>query len=81
MFSKPDCPPCNAIKPMIAELKEDYSHHTWIHVDITNDPNQYTQKFGITNVPCMVLVKNDEFVIGSWKGTQLLGYLSLLKKA
>jgi thioredoxin-like negative regulator of GroEL len=80
MFSSPTCAPCKAIKPMIAELEEDYSQYTWVRVDITADPNGYTRQFGVANVPCMVVTKGGA-VLGSWKGTQLLGYLNLLKKA
>ena len=80
MFSSPTCAPCKAIKPMISELAEDYSQYEWIPVDITMDVHNYTKHFGVTNVPCMVVTKNGE-PLGMWKGTQLLGYLNLLKKA
>ncbi len=80
MFSSPTCAPCKTIKPMISELAEDYSQYRWIPVDITADIHHYTQHFAVTNVPCMVVTKKNELV-GSWKGTQLMGYLNLLKKA
>jgi thiol-disulfide isomerase/thioredoxin len=76
MFSSPTCAPCRHIKPVINELKEDYSQFTWIDVDITNDPNGFTRKFGVTAVPTMA-VEN----VGSFTGTQAMGYLTLLKKA
>lgn len=80
MFSSPTCAPCKIIKPMISELAEDYSQYSWKYVDITNDGANYTKHFGVTNVPCMVVVKKDQLV-GTWKGTQLMGYLTILKKA
>lgn len=76
MFSSPICGPCKHIKPVINELKEDYDIFTWIDVDTSNDPHGFTRKFGVTAVPTMVIEN-----VGSFTGTQAMGYLTLLKKA
>ena len=80
VFSSPTCAPCKAVKPALSELAEDYNQYSWKYVDITADREKYTRHFGVTNVPCMVVTKNNA-VVGTWKGTQLLGYLTILKKA
>ena len=80
MFSSPTCGPCKHIKPVINELKEDYSFFKWVDVDISNDPSNITQKLGVRAVPTMV-VTNANGIVGSFTGTQAMGYLTLLKKA
>ena len=79
MFSSPTCEPCKHIKPVINELKEDYDYLKWVDVDITNDPHGITRAFGVKSVPTMVIATQTE-KIGSFTGTQAMGYLTLLKK-
>ncbi len=79
MFSSPTCAPCKHIKPVINELKDDYSNLKWIDVDITNDPSGWTKRFGVSSVPTMVIATSTH-KIGSFTGTQAMGYLTLLKK-
>ena len=78
MFSSTTCAPCKNVKPYIAELQEDYSHYSWNHVDIYNNP-ALTQQMGVTTIPCMVVKKGGN-IIGTHKGTMVMGYLILLKK-
>jgi thioredoxin 1 len=79
MFSSTTCAPCKNVKPYIAELEEDYSHYSWTHVDINDNP-ALTTKMGVTNIPCMVVTKGGD-TVGTHKGTMVMGYLMLLKKA
>jgi len=79
MFSSPTCQPCKHIKPVINELKEDYDYLNWVDIDITNDPHNMTRHFGVTSVPTMVIATSVG-KIGSFTGTQAMGYLTLLKK-
>lgn len=79
MFSSPTCGPCKHIKPVINELKEDYSSFKWVDVDTSVDPKTALH-FGVRQVPTMVVTK-DSFVVGTFTGTQAMGYLTLLKKA
>ena len=78
MFSSPTCGPCKHIKPVINELKEDYSHLKWVDVDTSVD-TQTAMRFGVRQVPTMVIA-TPSAVIGSFTGTQAMGYLTLLKK-
>lgn len=79
IFSSPTCEPCKHIKPVINELKEEYDYLNWIDIDITNDPLRITRRFGVASVPTMVIATPTE-KIGSFTGTQAMGYLTLLKK-
>ena len=79
MFSSPTCQPCRHIKPVINELKEEYDYLKWVDIDITNDPQNITRFFGVMSVPTMV-VTNSTGKVGSFTGTQAMGYLTLLKK-
>lgn len=80
VFSSATCEPCKHIKPVWAELKEDYDQYNWHHIDINNDSQGYSKYFHIESIPSMVVVK-DETIFGRHKGTQAMGYLSLLKRA
>lgn len=80
MFSSPTCAPCKHIKPVINELKEDFSSYTWIDVDISNDIGNIASTFNVRHVPTMVVTKGT-YEIGSFTGTQAMGYFTLLKKA
>lgn len=80
MFSSPTCAPCKHIKPALADLKEDYSNVNWINVNIQNDSEGYTEKYGVTVVPTMVVVgKNGS--IHRHSGTNMMGYYNLLRNA
>jgi thioredoxin reductase (NADPH) len=78
MFSSPTCGPCKHIKPVINELKEDYSYLRWVDVDTSVDPHT-ASRFGVRQVPTMVIATSSA-VVGSFTGTQAMGYLTLLKK-
>lgn len=79
MFSSPTCGPCKHIKPVINELKEDYSYLKWVDVDTSVDTHGLASRFGVRQVPTMV-VATPSTIVGSFTGTQAMGYLTLLKK-
>jgi len=79
-FSSVTCAPCKHIKPVLLDLKEDYPSYRWTFVDINNDPEGYTKYYNVSNVPSMVVVKDDT-IVGTHKGTHAMGYLYLLKQA
>lgn len=58
-FSSPTCKPCKDIKIMVDMLKEDFSHYTWISVNVRDDSNDYATKFGVSIVPTIVVVTKD----------------------
>jgi thiol-disulfide isomerase/thioredoxin len=78
-FTSPTCGPCKAVKPVVAELTEDYSKITWITIDTTADPEHLATTYKVTHVPTMVAVHNGTEV-GRHSGTQLMGYFALAKR-
>lgn len=78
-FSK-TCAPCKIIKPALEELKEDYPQYTWTEVDIHEDTQGLTRRWGVMVVPTVLIVKDGKEV-GRHMGTDLGGYFRLMKKA
>jgi len=78
-FSSPTCNPCLAVKPVIAELKEDNPSIQWFDIDTTNDPQQMAKAYNVTHVPTLVAVYDGK-VVGRHSGTQFMGYFALLKR-
>jgi thiol-disulfide isomerase/thioredoxin len=79
MFSSPTCEPCRQIAPMIQGLKEDFPDIQWVHVNIRNDPQGLTQKFGVTVVPTIVVQTPSG--VEKYSGTSPMGYYRILKNA
>jgi thioredoxin-like negative regulator of GroEL len=80
IFSSPMCPPCQALKPVFEELKEEFSSLQWKHVNIKADPEGLTQKFGVKFVPTVVAISSAG-VIYSHTGTNIGGYYKILRQA
>ena len=78
-FTSATCGPCKAVKPVVAELQEDYKQVNWATVDTGNDPGHLATLYKITHVPTMVAVY-DGREVGRHSGTQLMGYFALLKR-
>jgi thiol-disulfide isomerase/thioredoxin len=79
VFSSPTCAPCQTLKPVIEDLKEEFSSLQWIHVNIKNDPAGLTQKYGVTVVPTVVV--DSPKGIQSHSGTVAMGYYRILRHA
>jgi thiol-disulfide isomerase/thioredoxin len=79
VFSSPTCPPCQTLKPVIEDLKEEYSSLQWIHVNIKDDPQGLTQKYSVTQVPTVVV--DSKKGIERHSGTVAIGYYRILKNA
>lgn len=79
VFSSPTCPPCQMLKPVIEDLKEEFSSLQWIHVNIKDDPTGLTQKYGVTKVPTVVVESTKG--IHSHSGTTVMGYYRILRNA
>jgi|UniRef100_A0A6C0B2W6 thioredoxin-like negative regulator of GroEL len=79
VFSSPICPPCQTLKPVIQDLKEEFSSLEWIHVNIKDDPRGLTQKYGVTQVPTVVVVSKNG--IERHSGTVAMGYYRILHNA
>ena len=79
IFSSKTCAPCQAMKPVFAEMKEDYSDYQWMSVDVNKNP-ELTASLGVRNIPCMVVVKGDDMV-GRHVGTDIAPYFRILRAA
>ena len=79
-FWSPTCVPCNAIKPVIADLKEEFDSVKWVSVNIQDDPEGYTKKFNVSSVPTIVVVTNSGQV-EKHSGTNAAGYYRILRNA
>jgi len=79
VFSSPTCAPCQTLKPVIEDLKEEFPSLKWIHVNIKDDPEGYTQKYGVKVVPTVVTVSVNGTETHS--GTSAMGYYRILRNA
>jgi len=79
VFSSPTCAPCQTLKPVIEDLKEEFPSLQWIHVNIQADPAGLTQKYGVTKVPTVVI--DSKKGIESHTGTVAMGYYRILRNA
>jgi thiol-disulfide isomerase/thioredoxin len=79
VFSSPTCAPCQTLKPVIEDLKEEFSSLQWIHVNIKDDPKGLTQKYGVKVVPTVVV--DTKKGIESHTGTVAMGYYRILRNA
>jgi thiol-disulfide isomerase/thioredoxin len=78
-FTSPTCGPCKAVKPVVAELREDNTQITWVEVNTAADPSNFATTYKVTHVPTMVAIKNGTEV-GRHSGTQMMGYFALTKR-
>ena len=76
-FWSKTCPPCQRLKPVFADLKEDHPRVSWISVDIHDDPEKLREKFGVTQVPTLVCVTPT----GTYRhtGGDAIGYFRLMQ--
>ena len=79
-FWSPTCAPCQAIKPSIDDLKEEFPTIVWRSVNTHDDINKAVHTFSIQFVPTIVVTVN-ETEIGRHSGTSIIGYYSLFRKA
>lgn len=79
-FWSPTCGPCKVIKPAIEDLKEEFPSVNWVSVNTHDDRQNVANKYGVTLVPTIVVVKND-IEIGRHSGTTMITYYSILRKA
>jgi thioredoxin-like negative regulator of GroEL len=68
------------IKPAIEDLKEEFSQMTWVSVNTHADSQGYAQKFTVSVVPTMVVLKNGTEV-GRHSGSSIGIYYTILRKA
>lgn len=77
-FWSPTCAPCNAIKPMMEDLKEEYlGKVTWVSVNTHDDKEGYAEKYDISMVPAMVVVAGNS--IERHLGTRVAEYYRIIR--
>lgn len=77
-FSSPTCAPCQTIKPIMDDLKEEFSSSvTWVSVNTHEDKEGYAEKYGVTLVPAMVVVAGSS--IESHIGTRIAEYYRIVR--
>jgi thiol-disulfide isomerase/thioredoxin len=79
VFSSPTCEPCAKIKPIIEDLKEEFPSLQWVSVNIKNDPELLTAKYGVTVVPTIVVDSSKG--IERHSGTVIAPYYRILRNA
>lgn len=82
-FWSPTCGPCKTLKPVIEDLKEEFSQFTWLSVNTHGDPQDYKTQFGVQVVPTIVVAGygDDGKLIVSEKqsGTNVPAYYRILR--
>ena len=79
VFSSPTCAPCQTLKPVIKDLKDDFPNLTWVHVVVKPDPAGLPKKYGVTRVST-IFVESAKG-IESHSGTAAMGYYRILRNA
>ncbi|HSX39452.1 MAG TPA: thioredoxin domain-containing protein [Candidatus Saccharimonadales bacterium] len=73
------CGPCQAMKPIFAEIEKEFADKVEFQViDVENDPQMLSDKFGVRSIPTYILVKEDKEVsrkIGAMPKDMLKGWL------
>lgn len=84
-FWSTTCAPCNAIKPLMADLKDEFEKINWISVNVQQDPNNFRERFGVTSWPTVVAVAYDVdgkvVRVEKHSGTGAAGYYRILSNA
>ena len=61
-FSAKWCGPCKMLEPILEEVSEELKDiTTFFNIDVDENP-ALAQKFGITSIPALILLKNGEMV-------------------
>lgn len=84
-FWSPTCNPCKVIKPAVEDLKQEFEQINWISVNTHDDPHNFSQKFGVSVVPTIVItaMNDDDKIVYSQKhsGTDMINYYRILRSA
>lgn len=51
------CGPCRMLKPVIEQLSDELDSIKFVSVDI-DEEDELAERFGVTSIPCLVLIKN-----------------------
>lgn len=78
-FWSPTCAPCKAIKPVIEDLKEEFSNVQWVSVNTHDDKEGHAEKYSVSVVPTIVVVTPT--TSERHTGTQVAGYYRIIRAA
>ena len=51
------CGPCQALKPVLEELSEDYPGWKFVSIDI-DEQDELAEEYDVASIPCLVVFKN-----------------------
>jgi thiol-disulfide isomerase/thioredoxin len=80
-FWSPECGPCLHMKPVFADLEEEFAapKYEWFHVNTLADMFT-TKQMNVQNIPAVVVMKDGKEV-GRHIGTAAARYYALLRDA
>ena len=78
-FWSPTCGPCTYIKPVIADLIDDFPGIYFAGVNIKDDPHGIRTKFNVTHVPTFIILKAG-VEIGRYTGSEPAMFFTLCRK-
>ena len=75
------CGPCRALKPVLEQLKTEYTGKaTFIEYDVDNSPEE-AQQYNVTSIP-LVVVEKDGLIIERFQGlSSKLAYTNAINEA
>lgn len=57
------CGPCRQLKPVMEKIADEYKDKLELKpIDIENDTDNFSEKYGIRNIPTVLFIKNGEEV-------------------
>ena len=84
-FWSPACVYCKDVKPIIADLKDDFDTVLWIYVNTQDDPNNYAQVLNVKTLPTVVVLAKDSagntIYTDHHSGREASGYFRILRTA
>ena len=63
-FNATWCGPCRMLHPVLDELEKEYKDVQFVGIDC-DDESDVAEKFNVTNIPCVVLLKDGKEVARS----------------
>ncbi len=60
-FNASWCGPCRMLKPILEKISDERDDYKFVSINI-DDEEQLSDEFGISSIPCLVIVKNSKEV-------------------
>jgi hypothetical protein len=67
------------MKPAFADLREEFPNLSWRSINILEDPEGITQKYGIKQIPALAVVSDKG--VAKACGTNITEYYRILKQS